>query len=102
MDPRLPEPDRHDEGQRPEGVSPVRARRRSEAGDAVVLRATSGVARPEGDRADRQAADRLRHTAHAMTPTTVSAPLAGSRRSWGDRAFRSVTLASGLLVLVLL
>src|SRR6266516_166070 len=37
-----------------------------------------------------------------MTPTTVPAPLAGTRRNWGDRAFRSVTLASGLLVLVVL
>src|SRR5690242_3201621 len=37
-----------------------------------------------------------------MTPTTLPAPLAGTRRSWGDRAFRAVTLASGLLVLVVL
>ncbi|HEY1737085.1 MAG TPA: hypothetical protein VGI86_00155 [Acidimicrobiia bacterium] len=37
-----------------------------------------------------------------MTPTTVPAPLAGTRRSWGDRAFRSVTLASGLVVLLVL
>src|SRR6476620_9102344 len=37
-----------------------------------------------------------------MTPTTLPAPLAGTRRSWGDRVFRSVALASGLLVLVIL
>ncbi len=37
-----------------------------------------------------------------MTPTTVPTPLAGTRRGWGDRAFRLVTLASGLLVLVVL
>src|SRR3954471_11680345 len=37
-----------------------------------------------------------------MTPTTLPAPLAGTRRSSGDRVFRSVALASGLLVLVVL
>src|SRR3954463_7165911 len=37
-----------------------------------------------------------------MTPTTLPAPLAGTRRSWGDRVFRRVALASGLLVLVVL
>ena len=104
VDPRVPEADGRHEGRGAEGLpgatrsAPVSSSRRVRTTRRCRSRSTRRRSRrspsiQSAETARRAAGDDADNRHHAARR---------HRRSWGDRAFRSVTLASGLLVLVVL